>query len=80
MKTVELKLRETKTYDVIFQDDIDSNSKGFEKSYEYCLNWINNNRNFPGSYFEDYDKGQVFIICNETNEPVYYEDIDVHNS
>lgn len=65
-----------KTYDIIFQDNTDSNSKGFEESYEYCLEWINNNRDFPGSYFEDYKGGQVFIVCNETNESIYFEDIN----
>lgn len=29
-----------KNFDVVFNDDCDSNSKGFSESYEYCLDYI----------------------------------------
>ena len=63
-----------KTYDVFFNSDTSSDSKGFESSYEYCLNWIESNNGTNHSYFEDYKGGIVSIVCNETGETVY-EDI-----
>ena len=64
-----------KTYDVHFNDANDSNSKGFNKSFEYCKNYIETYNGTNESYFEDYKGGIVSIVCNETGEEVYSEDI-----
>ena len=64
-----------KTYDVHFNDATDSNSKGFNESFEYCKNYIETYNGTNESYFEDYKGGIVSIVCNETGEEVYSEDI-----
>ena len=69
MKTKEL------TYDVHFNDSTDSNSKGFNTNFEYCKNYIEQNNGTDHSYFKDYKGGTVSIICNETGETVYKEEV-----
>lgn len=59
------------TYDVIFNDDNASNSKGWHKTLEYCKNYIESNNGTNNSYFADYKGGTVSIYCTETNEEVY---------
>lgn len=67
-----MKLNEVlKTYDIYFNDDTDSNNKGFSLSIEECKSWIESNRGT--SYFEDYKGGTVSIVCNETGDTVYEE-------
>lgn len=63
------------TYDVVFNDDADSNSKGFNTSFEYCKNYIEMNNGTNESYFEDYKGGYVQIVCNETEEVVFETEI-----
>lgn len=66
-----------KTYDVYFNDNGNSNNEGFKESLEYCMNWIEANRKDKSTYFGDYANGTgtVSIVCNETEEVVYSEDI-----
>ena len=67
-----MKLNEVlKTYDIYFNDDTDSNNKGFNLSLEECKDWIESHRG--ASYFEDYKGGTVSIVCNETGDTVYEE-------
>lgn len=61
------------TYDVVFNDDNDTNSKGFRESIEYCKNYIKMCNGTNDSYFADYKGGVVSIVCNETDEEVYNE-------
>jgi hypothetical protein len=63
----------TFTYDVCFNDDTDSNSKGWEQTYDYCLSYIRMYNGTNESYFKDYKGGVVSIYCNETEEEVYQE-------
>ena len=63
------------TYDVMFNDDCDSNNVGIHGSYSECLTWIENNRNDSSTYFGDYKGGTVSIICEELEEYVYNESI-----
>lgn len=63
------------TYDVHFNDDEDSNSKGFQQSLEYCKDYISSFNGTNESYFADYKGGTVSIVCNETGETVYEEEI-----
>ena len=63
------------TYDVIFNDDNSSNRKGWQKSYDYCKDYIKNNNGTNNSYFADYKGGTVSIYCNETEEDVYCEEV-----
>ena len=57
-----------KTYDVHFNNNTDSNSKGFKKSIKYCKNYIKNHKD---SYFADYKNGTISIVCNDTGKTVY---------
>lgn len=55
-----------RTYDIVFNDNENSNNKGFSLSLEEAENYIEGNE----SYFQDYKGGTVSIICNETGETV----------
>ncbi len=72
-----LKLEEdaVRTYDIHFNDSESSNNKGFRESLEYCLNYIQMHNGTNDSYFADYKGGTVSIVCNETGETVYEEEI-----
>ena len=59
-----------KTYDVVFNDNTDSNSKGFAQSLEYCIDYIKRYNGTKESYFADYKGGIVSIVCNETGETI----------
>ena len=61
------------TYDVVFNDENDSNSKGFKSSLEECKKYIELNNGSNDSYFADYKGGIVSVVCNETGEEVYSE-------
>ena len=61
------------TYDIGFNDENDSNSKGWTESYDYCLDYIKQHNGTNESYFADYKGGIVSIVCNETKETVYNE-------
>ncbi len=59
------------TYDVVFDDDTSTNSKGFRETIEYCKHYISSNNGTRESYFEDYVGGVVWIRCNETGDMIY---------
>jgi len=61
------------TYDVHFNSETDSNSKGFKETLDYCKDYIEANNGTNESYFEDYKNGIVSIVCNETGEEIYSE-------
>lgn len=63
------------TYNVVFNDDCDSNDKGFCQSLDYCKGYIESFNGTDESYFADYKGGIVSIVCNETGETVYEEEI-----
>ena len=65
----------TRTYDVRFDDDTASNRKGWSQPYEECLYYIKHYNGTDESYFADYKGGVVSIVCNETDETVYSEDV-----
>jgi len=67
-------MKTKKTYDVHFNDDQDSNSKGFEYTLQEAIEYIKawNGTNY--SYFGDYKSGMASVVCNETGE-IYYEEI-----
>ena len=62
-----------KTYDVQFDNDDYTNSKGWHETFEYCKDYIESYNGTNESYFEDYKGGTVSIYCNETDEEVYSE-------
>ncbi|ERI64276.1 hypothetical protein HMPREF1551_00515 [Capnocytophaga sp. oral taxon 863 str. F0517] len=63
------------TYNVVFNDDNNSNDKGFESTLDYCKNYIATYNGTNESYFADYKGGIVQIVCNETEEVVYEEEV-----
>lgn len=64
-----------KTYDVHFNDSQDSSSKGFALSKEEAIDYVNSHNGINESYFHDYKGGSVSVVCNETGETVYEEEI-----
>jgi hypothetical protein len=71
MKTIKI----IKTYDVHFNNSTSSNNKGFKLTLKSCKNYIECNNGTNDSYFADYKGGTVSIVCNETGETVYEEDV-----
>lgn len=64
------------TFDVAFNDDTSSDSKGLiNATYEECLNYIKHYNGTDESYFKDYKGGSVSIVRNETGDTLYTEDI-----
>jgi len=59
------------TFDIHFNDNDNSNNKGFAESLEYCQDYIKRYNGTNESYFQDYKGGTVSITCNETNETVF---------
>ena len=64
---------ELKTYDVHFNDENDSNNKGFSYTLEEAKDYIEMHNGSNVSYFADYKGGTVSVVCNETGETVYEE-------
>ena len=64
-----------KTYDLVLSDENNENSKGWKESIEYCKEYISENNGTNFSYFEDYKGGTVSVVCNETGETVYTEEV-----
>lgn len=66
-----------KTYDVHFNDDLNSNNKGFKETAEYCRTYVMvgiGNKHKIG-YFKDYIGGTSSVVCNETGETYYSKEI-----
>ena len=65
-----------KTYDVHFNDNNYSNSKGFEMTIEEAKAYIKRNNGTNNSYFSDYKGGTVSVVCNQDGEIVYQEEVN----
>lgn len=63
------------TYDIIFNDNNNSNGKCFTICLESAKNYINSNNGTNASYFADYKGGTVSIVCNETEETVFETEV-----
>lgn len=63
------------TYDVFFNDDESTMNKGFATSYENAKEYIELNNGTNESYFEDFKGGIVSVVCIETGETVYEEEV-----
>lgn len=64
-----------KTYDIQFNDNENSNSKGFELSLEEAKDYVIHNNGTDESYFKDYKGGIVSIVDNETGEHIYQTEV-----
>lgn len=63
------------TYDVYFNDESNSNNKGFKESLDFCKDYIETWNGTTESYFGLYKGGSVSISCNETEETVFETEI-----
>lgn len=64
------------TYDIHFNDENNSNNEGYSKPFLHCKNYISLNNGSDCDYFKSYKNGTVSIVCNETSETVYEEEIE----
>lgn len=62
-----------KTYDIVFNDDSNSNSLGVKFTADEAIQYISMNNGTPRSYFADYNGGTVSAVCNETDEILHEE-------
>ncbi len=63
------------SYNVVFNDGNNSNDKWFAQTLDYCKYYIDTYNGTNESYFADYKGGIVQIVCNETEEVVYEEEV-----
>ena len=63
------------TYDVHFDDENNSNCKGWAISLAGCKDYIDAYNGTNESYFADYKGGTVSIYCNELDETVFETEI-----
>jgi len=64
-----------KTYDIHFNNDTNSNSKGFKLTKEEAINYIKINNGTNHSYFADYKGGTVQVVCNQNDKIVYETEV-----
>jgi hypothetical protein len=67
---------EGETYDIVFNDEENSNNKGFAISLEDAKHYIEKNNGTNESYFADYKGGTVSIVCNETGKTVFETEVE----
>ena len=63
------------TYDVHFDDENNSNCKGWAISLSECKDYIDDYNGTNESYFADYKGGTVSIYCNELDETAYETEV-----
>ena len=63
------------TYDVHFDDENNSNCKGWAISLAECKDYIDAYNGTNESYFADYKGGTVSIYCNELDKIVFETEI-----
>lgn len=63
------------TYDVHFDDENNSNCKGWAVSFAECKDYIDAYNGTNESYYADYKGGTVSIYCNELAETVYETEV-----
>lgn len=68
-------MKKVETFNVVFNDSDNSNDKGFELSYDECVNYIDRYNGTSESYFANYKGGMVSIVCNETGETLHEEEV-----
>lgn len=68
-------MKTNKIYDVHFNDETNSNNKGFKLTLDECMSYIQENNGTGVSYFSDYRNGTVSIVCNETSETVFETEV-----
>lgn len=69
------KMKTTYSYDVVFNDGENSNSKGFTLDPYSAIAYIQANYKSNYGYFADYKGGTVSVVNNQTGEAVYEEQV-----
>ena len=64
-------IKNKSTYDIYFNDEYNSNNKGFKESLEFCKRYIRMYNGTKHSFFADYKNGFVQIVNNQTGNVVY---------
>ena len=64
-------MKENQTYDIHFNDEYNSDNKGFKESLAFCKKYIRMYNGTKQSYFADYKNGIVEIVNNNTGNAVY---------
>jgi hypothetical protein len=64
-----------KTYDVHFDDNDNSNSEGFEMTFQDAVSYITRHNGTNHSYFADYKGGIISVVCNQNEKTVYQQKI-----
>lgn len=68
-------LEEELTYDVVFNDNESTNSKGMQSTKVDAILYVKLYNGTNESYFADYKGGVVQVVCNETGDVVYEETV-----
>ena len=63
-----------KTFDVVFNDEFDSNEMGFELTKAEAIDYIKTWNGTDHEFFSDY-KGGVVQVVDNNGEEVYFESI-----
>lgn len=63
------------TYDIVFNDNNDSNNKGFAVSLEEAKGYIEMYNGTNESYFSDYKGGTVSIVSNDNGKTVFETEV-----
>lgn len=63
------------TFNVVFNDDYDSNDLGMDVDMQDAIEYIKSWNGTEHSYFKDYKTGTVSVVCNETGNTVYHETV-----
>jgi hypothetical protein len=74
---IDLKNKKTDTYDIVFNNDSESNNKGFSQTLKYCKDYIKSYNGTGFSYFGEYIGGVVQIINNRTGLVVYETQVKI---
>lgn len=70
-----VKVEAKKTYDVVFNNGEQKTNKGWEAKFCDCKAYIEDCNGTQDESFAANKGGVVFIVCNQTKEEVFHEDV-----
>ncbi len=68
-------MKTNQTFDILFNDENNSNSKGFSLTAEQAIEKANQMLISNESYVSDYTDGTISVVCNETGATIWEKDI-----
>ena len=63
----------TPLYNIVFNNDENSNDKGFSLSLSEAISYIKKNNGTDFDYFRDYKGGMVQVVDNESDDVAFEE-------